>query len=203
MENKGKETNEEVVKPNVPKKKISIDKIIKKLWKALGFIIMILILFISATILTQRFSNNEKAFLGFRIFRVQTGSMVPKYLVGDVILVKQKDTNKIEVGEDVTYFGESGTMKGKIVTHRVIQIEEIDGERVFHTQGIANTKEDPVVYADQIDGIVLCKMNVLTWICNGLSNKYILYFGVIIPLTIYIFFSIAKDKHDVIKDNQN
>ena len=171
--------------------------VIKKIWKALGTIITILIIFISLIIVVQRVTDNEKAFLGFRLFRVQTGSMIPKYQIGDVILVLKKDTNKIEVGEDVTYLGKSGQMKGKIVTHRVIEIEEIDGKKAFHTQGIANTKEDPIVYAEQINGIVLGRINVLTWICNGLTNKYVFYFCGIIPITIYKFFCIAREKHDV------
>lgn len=177
--------------------------VLKKGWKALGIILMISIMFISIVIVTQRFTNNENAFLGFRLFRVQTGSMIPKYQIGDVILVKEKDPNKIEVGEDVTYFGTAGSMKGKIVTHQVIGIEEIEGKKVFHTKGIANNLEDPAIYAEQIDGVVLGRINTLTWICNGLNNKYIFYFGAIIPLTMYIFFSIARDKHDVIKNNQN
>lgn len=174
--------------------------IIKKIWKALGIIITTLIVFISLIIVIQRVTDNEQAFLGFRLFRVQTGSMIPKYQIGDVILVKEKNTDKIKVGEDVTYLGTSGQMKGKLVTHRVIAIEEIDGKKAFHTQGIANSKEDPIVYAEQINGIVLGRVSVLTWICNGLTNKYVFYFCGIIPITIYIFFCIARDKHDVKKE---
>ena len=64
-----------------------------------------MIAFVSITIVTQRVSNNENSFLGFRIFKVETGSMIPKYQIGDVILIKEKDINKIKVGDDVTYFG--------------------------------------------------------------------------------------------------
>ena len=182
------------------RKKVNISTIFKTGWKLLSSILTMMIIFISLVIVIQRVTNNEQAFLGFRLFRVQTGSMIPKYKIGDVILVKQKNTDKIKVGEDVTYIGSSGVMKGKMVTHRVIQIEEIDGKKAFHTQGIANTAEDPIVYAEQINGIVLCRITPLTWLCNGLNNKYIFYFFGILPVTIYIFFSIAREKHDVKKD---
>ena len=66
---------------------------------------MIVIIFVYLIIVTQRISNNDKAFLGFRIFRVQTGSMIPVYNIGDVILVKEKGLDKISVGDDVTYWG--------------------------------------------------------------------------------------------------
>lgn len=161
---------------------------IKIIWKIIEKIIFILIIFISIIILMQRITNNEKGFLGLRIFRVQTGSMTPKYNIGDVILVKEKDINKITVGEDVTYWGTTGTMKGKLVTHQVIEIEEIDGQKVFHTKGIANNTEDPVIYGKQINGTVLGKLYVLTLFTLALSNKYIFYFCGILPLTLFIFF---------------
>ena len=169
-----------------------IIKVLKISWKIIEKILVIAILFISVTILTQRITNNEKAFLGFRIFRVQTGSMIPKYQIGDVILVKEKDTNNIKVGEDVTYYGKEGSMKGLTVTHQVIEIENIDGQRVFHTKGIANELKDPVIYADQINGVVKAKLHILTYICTLLTNKYALYFLGIVPLTIYIFFSFVR-----------
>ena len=161
-------------------------------WKILEKIIMVAIVFICIIIATQRITDNEKSFLGYRIFRVQTGSMEPKYHVGDVILVKEKDLNKITVGEDVTYWGTSGTMKGKIVTHQVIGIEQIDGKTAFHTKGIANTKEDPIVYGNQINGVVQGKLHLLTVITLGLSNEYVFYFCGIFPLTIFVFFAFVK-----------
>lgn len=166
----------------------------KIIWKVLGNILSIVILFITAIILAQNLTQNEKAFLGLRLFRVQTGSMIPKYQVGDVILVKEKDIDKIVVGEDVTYWGTSGVMKGKLVTHQVVNIETIDGQRVFHTKGIANNTEDPLVYGEQINGVVKGKLYTLTLICTLLNNKYIFYFLGILPLTLYVFFSFTKGK---------
>ena len=177
---------------DVEKKKISPLKILKITWKVIEKIIMILILFISLVIVTQRVSNNEKAFLGYRIFRVQTGSMIPKYQIGDVILVKEANLDDIVIGNDVTYWGTSGTMAGKIVTHQVIDIEMIEGQKAFHTKGIANNLEDPIVYGGQINGIVQGKLHILTTICTLLTNQYVFYFFGIIPLTFLIFFMFLK-----------
>ena len=122
--------------------------------------------------------------------------MIPKYQIGDVILVKEKDINKIKVDDDVTYLGKEGTVKGILITHRVIKTEEINGQKVFHTQGIANNLEDPIVYGDQINGVVQSRMFFLTLICKMLNNKYIFYFCGILPLTIYVFFRVFKNSHD-------
>lgn len=177
------------------KKKINIMKIIKGIWSVIGKLISVVIIIISLIIVVQKFTNNKESFFGYRIFRVQTGSMIPKYLVGDVILVKQKDINKIKVGDDVTYLGASGSVNGMIITHRVVKIDEIDGKKEFHTKGIANNTEDPIVSGSQINGVVQLKMPILTLICSGLNNTYIFYFGAVLPLTLYIFFRVLKGNY--------
>lgn len=172
----------------------------KIIWKILGKILLIIILFTTAIILTQNLTKNEKSFLGYRLFRVQTGSMEPKYKVGDVILVKEKDIDKIVVGDDITYWGTTGVMKGKLVTHQVVEIETQEEQKVFHTKGIANNTEDPLVYSEQINGVVIGKLYILTIICTLLNNNYIFYFCGILPLTIYIFLCITRKKLRKLKE---
>lgn len=178
----------------IPKKSKPLSTI-KVVWKVIEKIIMIAIIFVSLIIVTQRLSDNEKAFLGFRIFRVQTGSMIPKYQIGDVILVKEKEIDKIAIGDDVTYWGSTGVMKGKLVTHQVIDIEEIEGQKAFHTQGLANNIEDPIVYGNQINGVVMGKLYVMTAITHALANQYIFYFCGIIPLTMFVFFAFVRSNN--------
>ena len=181
-------------------------KIIKTIWKILEKLIMVAIILISIIIVTQRVSKNETAFLGFRIFRVETGSMIPKYQIGDVILVKETDINKIQVGDDVTYNGTAGTMKGKVVTHQVIEITEKEGKKIFKTKGIANNAADPLIYGSQIDGVVQCRLRIITLICDLLSNRYVFYFCGVLPLTIWIFFAVIKGnirKYEKMYTNNN
>ena len=167
-------------------------KIFKKIAKIIEVILIAIIIFISLIIIIQRFSNNEKSFLGYRIFRVETGSMVPKYLVGDVILVKDQKFEQLKIGDDLTYNGLSGNVAGKIITHQIIDIEIVNGKKMIHTKGIANSQEDPEIFEEQIIGKVITKMNILTVITKCLNNKYIFYFLGIVPLTIYIFFSVIR-----------
>ena len=162
-------------------------------------IITVIIIFICIIIVVQKVTNNKESFLGYRIFRVQTGSMIPKYKIGDVILVKEKNIDKIKIGDDVTYKGEASTVKGMIITHRVIDIEEVDGQKAFHTKGIANNLEDPIVYGNQINGVVQTKLYILSLICLLLNNKYVFYFCGVLPLTIYLGFRIFKGRHNEIE----
>lgn len=194
------ENTEQNTKNNEEKrKKVGINNknvVLKTIWNIFMKILTIVIALISIIIITQKVTNNKIGFLGYRIFRVQTGSMIPKYQIGDVILVKERDTKKIKIGDDVTYLGKEGATKGILITHRVKDIEEVDGQLAFHTQGIANNLEDPIVYGDQINGVVQSKMYFLTLICKMLNNKYIFYFCGILPLTIYVFFKVFKGSYD-------
>lgn len=169
-----------------------VGKICKKILEIIRTIITIILVIISLIIIIQRFSNNEHSFLGFRIFRVQTGSMIPKYQIGDVLLVKETKFEKLKIGDDVTYQGDDGSFSGITVTHQIIDIEEVDGEMLIHTKGIANNLEDPAISPDQIIGVVQTRLEILTFITSLLNNAYIFYFCAIIPLTIYAFFTIIK-----------
>lgn len=187
----------EEAKEKVPtKKNKTVRKTFKILWDIIVKLVTLLIVLISLIIIVQKVTNNKESFFGYRIFRVQTGSMIPKYQIGDVILVKKQDVDKIKVGDDVTYLGESSSVKAILITHRVIDIQEVDGKKEFHTQGIANNLEDPVVHGNQINGVVQFKMPILTLLCKLLNNKYIFYFGAVLPLTLYIFFRVLEANYD-------
>lgn len=188
--------SEEAKEKVTTKKNKTVRKTFKILWDIIVKLVTLLIVLISLIIIVQKVTNNKESFFGYRIFRVQTGSMIPKYQIGDVILVKKQDVDKIKVGDDVTYLGESSSVKGILITHRVIDIQEVDGKKEFHTQGIANNPEDPVVYGNQINGVVQFKMPILTLLCKLLNNKYIFYFGAVLPLTLYIFFRVLKANYD-------
>ena len=140
----------------------------------------------------QRFSKNEISVFNLRMFTVASGSMVPKYKIGDVLISKETDPSKIKIGDAVTYLGKSGDFKGKVVTHEVIQIEkDTDGKYLFHTKGIANLVEDPVVSQEQIYGVVVYKPIILSWLYGLISNKFAFYCLIIVPLIGIVVYEIV------------
>ncbi len=157
----------------------------------LKIFITIVLLFFALVVIIQRVTNNKNSFLGFRIFRVETGSMIPKYSVGDVILAKEKDIDKIKVGDDLVYEGNYGSVDGKIITHRLIRIEEENGEKVFYTKGIANSSEDPAVSSSQIRGVVIRKVFLLSLLFSLLYDTFASYFIIVIPITLYVSFCLV------------
>ena len=174
-------------------------KTVKFVISVIKFILTTLIIIIIGVILIQRFSNNNMSLGGYRIFTVVTESMVPKYQVGDVILIKEEEKSNIQIGDDVTYMGKIGSYADKIVTHQVIGIEiGNDGLLKFHTKGIANEDEDPLVSEEQIYGVVQAKLQIVTFLNGIINNMYGMYFLIIIPLAIIMFTEFKSFKEEKI-----
>lgn len=135
----------------------------------------------------QRFSNNEISFFKYRMFTVVTGSMEPEYKVGEVLISKEVDVKDIEVGDDVSYLGKSGSFKGKVVTHRVEKIDkDVDGKLVFHTKGIANLAFDPIVYEEQIYGVIVHEAKILSFVYKYVGTPNGMFIFVVIPILYVI-----------------
>ena len=162
-----------------------------KVFKIVKLIIkVILIVFVAAFVLMvalQRFTDNKMSFFNFRMFTVVSGSMEPKYKIGDVLVAKETKPSKIKVGDAISYFGKTGSVKGKVITHRVIEIEkDSEGKYMFYTKGLKEEAVvDPVVYEDQIYGVVVYKSTILSFVYKVVGTPTGLFIFVIIPL-LYI-----------------
>ena len=177
---------------------IKNNKVLNILWRIIKGITSAIIILIVLTIILQRVSNNKLTLGGFGIYTVVTKSMVPTYQVGDMLLSQKVDPNTIKVGDDVVYLGNTDTFNGKIVTHRVIEIEGEEPNKVFHTKGIANTIEDPTITGSQIYGKIIAKLTILSLIAKVITNIYGMFFIVIVPIVILIFGVVM----DVINDKK-
>ena len=173
------------------------NKIFKIIWNTIKGICIALIVLIVAVIVVQRVSNNKFTLGGYSIFTVVTESMLPEYKVGDMLLSHVKNPKDIKIGDDVVYQGKVGTFADKIVTHRVIETEE--GEpRKFHTKGINNFIEDPVIDGSQIYGVVITKLSVLSVISGFINNQYGFFFIIFVPIVVLVFEIFI----DVVNDNK-
>lgn len=146
------------------------------------FLITIFALFILMVCL-QRFSNNRISIFNFRMFTVISGSMEPKYKIGDVLIAVETDPKNIKVGDTISYLGTKGSFKDKVITHEVIKIEtNKDKKRYFHTKGIANAVEDPIVEETQLYGVVKYKVKTLSFIYKIVGTPIGFIVFIVIPL---------------------
>ena len=177
-------------------------KIIVGILRAIIWVIAILIV---AVILVQRVFNNKVTISNFRIFTIATGSMVPEYEIGDVIIVGSKDYDKIKIGDDLVYMGEEKDYKGKIITHRVININYNGKDYTYKTQGISNPEPDPLVNQKQVYGVVKYKPVTLSLLSHILNNSYGFYFLVFVPIALLIFLEILdfiKEKEEKVQNEE-
>ena len=161
----------------------------------------IFIILIVSVIVIQRVSNNKFTLGGYSIFTVVTQSMIPKYQVGDMLLAKSVDTSKLKVGDDVVYMGAVGTFQGKIVTHQIVEIEE-GSPRKFHTKGINNMIEDPVIDETQIFGKVVMKLTILSMISKVISNQVGFFFIIFVPIVVLVFGIVMDTVNDKKKKSE-
>ncbi|MGN1378892.1 MAG: signal peptidase I [Bacilli bacterium] len=166
--------------------KIKNNKFINIIIKIIKAIVTLFIIFVVSIIFIQRVSDNKISLGGISIYTIITPSMVPKYNIGDMVIAKKVDVNNLRKGDDVVYLGNKDDFDGKIITHEIMNIENENGKILFHTKGIANDIEDPIVSEEQIMGKVIFKSKLLSLISKVVNNSYGFYFVIFIPFTILV-----------------
>lgn len=159
------------------KNKIS-ENIIFKIAKFFLYVFIVILLFV---VVIQKVSNNTISLGGYRLFMVVSESMKEEYEVGSILLSKEVEEDELEVGDNVVYLGKSSNLKGLIITHKIVDIEEKEGVKQFTTKGTSNAVEDPKITYDQIYGKIIYKTVVLSFIGRLLLNN----------ITYFFFFSIV------------
>jgi len=98
--------------------------------------------------------------LGFFPTIIASGSMRPTMDVGDIAIVISTDPSEIQVGDVIQYWHET-----EMILHRVHNIHETGGQRLFVTKGDANTAPDlDPVFSTQIQGKLVFNIPKLGWI---------------------------------------
>lgn len=170
-----------------------IFKFIFELLKCLLFLIMFLYI---AFICVQRISGN-KGIMGYHLYTVATGSMAGVYDVNDVIVVKNCDTSKLKVGDDVAYIGNRGGLEDKLVTHRIIKIEDGENGRIFTTKGVSNQVDDPSITSSQIVGKVAGILPVVTQLNHIIKSQVGFFCLIFCPLVLVIVLEILQTVTDI------
>ena len=166
-----------------------LKKIFKIIKSIINTIIVVVVLAFVLIVCLQRFSGNKISFLNYRMFTVVTGSMEPKYKIGDVLIAKEKDPSEVKIGDAISYLAEKGEIKNNVITHEVVNITQNEkGEYLFHAKGLINLVEDPVVHESQLYGVVVYKTKLLSFVRKIISTDIGMLLLIIIPI-LYIIVS--------------
>lgn len=169
-------------------------KILKIVLKILYQILIILCVILTIIILLQKTSNSNRTILGYRLFRVITGSMEPEYDVGTVVICKEIPMNEINVGDDIVYVGTYGDYNGKIIMHEVVGIDKDENNNNvnFHAKGLHDASvEDPQIKPNQIFGVVKYQSGILTLLYNLATSIYSAFIIItVLVLNVFISFRV-------------
>ena len=120
--------------------------------------------------------------------------MEPNINPNDVIIdLTIKNPDDIHIGDVITFTSTYSLTKGMVITHRVIDKKEENGEWMFYTKGDANLSPEPVPapFAN-IHGKVLFKIPQLGLLQKFLATKGGWLIVVVIPALIVIISDVMK-----------
>lgn len=141
---------------------------------------------------------------GAQTYTVLTGSMKPSYPPGTLIVVKPGSTERIRVGDVITYQIRSGSPE--VITHRVVEVTENgEGEPRFITQGDANgAADDEPVRPVQVRGTLWYSVPYIGWVNNWLTSerRTKIIFGLAGALFVYGAWQFVADYRDGKKDGE-
>ena len=117
-------------------------------------VILIPVLIINCTLIIKSFTSDDVPSIGGVMpLIVLTDSMFPMIESGDLIICKTTDAESIQVDDVIAFFDPAGN-GSSIVTHRVIEVTEKDGQIAWRTKGDNNNTEDRMlVTADKLVAI--------------------------------------------------
>ena len=127
----------------------------------------------------------------FSIYTIVSPSMVPKIKVYDVIINFKVDSpTDIKVGDVITFKSTSSMTYGMTITHRVKDIQIVNGEYQFITKGDNNAIADlaPAEYSNVI-GRATIKIPQLGRVQFFVASK----FGWLVVVILPAFYVILKD----------
>ena len=150
-----------------------------------AFVIFILI--ISGTIFVMSTGKHISVF-GYQVLRVLTSSMKPAIEENTCIIVKRANVDQLQVGDIITFVSDDPDIKGYYNTHRIYEISEENGERIFTTKGDAIPEPDPYpVHEEQVKGIYVQELpggRLLGKFFLALSDNKVYFLVIMLPLTL-------------------
>lgn len=175
-----------------------------KIINGILYTILGIILLSNLFILFQAKTNDDKvpAIFGYKPFIVMSGSMESEIFTDDLIFVKTIDPDKLEK-QDIIAFRTSDNV---VVTHRIVNIYEQDGTKMFVTKGDNNKGNDgEPVSENAVEGIYkarIPKLGAYFLFINTPTGMILSILVAVVIIFIYAFVNMSIDKKQTDKENE-
>ena len=175
--------------------KKAFDYVGKIISSALLVLLVIVGLFLAYYLISARMvAKNPGYEPKIRLYTIVSGSMEPNIKVYDVILDFRVDSpEQIKVGDVITFRSTSNISKDLIVTHRVVDIKQVNGKYEYVTKGDYNpTPDSDTAKFSNIIGKVQMRFPQLGRLQFFLATKIGWLIVVVLPALGVIIYDIIK-----------
>lgn len=161
-----------------------MNKILKNpLFKKIARVVYWIILGILIIVGTLSLMSSRGIPKNFRILVVRSGSMEPAIKTGSLVFVRPSE--EYDVGDAIT-FNKINTREP--VTHRINQIEEAEGIKIYTTKGDANdTKDLDKILGGQIIGKVFFHTSYFGYVITYTRTTTGFIILIVIPALLIIY----------------
>lgn len=160
-------------------------RLIKILLKLSSWLLLAPIFFLAVYFINSTFSIGS-----CQSFVVQSGSMEPAIMTGDIIISQR--ANNYELNDVITFHNNSGD----IITHRIIAVDQGVGNQ-YSTKGDANrTGDDDFISNDQIIGKVILVIPRLGYLVSFSKTSLGLIILLLVPVVIFALDGLEKVLND-------
>ena len=169
-------------------------RVIKRGFTIVVSIVLWLVILLAALFAFTTLATKDQAHVaslaGYTPMMVQTDSMAPTFLSGDLIFIRKCDTANLEEG-DIICFHTIIENEYALNTHRILQIDEINGIRSYVTKGDNNEISDSHIISDgDIVGKYIGKISRLGTVMEFLSSSFGFLVVIVLPMLLFFIYQV-------------
>lgn len=139
-------------------------------------------------------ANNSNKNPLFSTYVIVSPSMVPTIKINDAIVIKRVDNDEYKIGDIITFTSSDIRYENLMVTHRIINKENIGYKNsMYTTKGDNNLREDSTgVQTNAIQGRVIFKIPKVGYIKDFFSNPSNYFLCLLVPTVIFILYELGR-----------
>ena len=152
-------------------------------------VILVAALFAFTTLATKD-TNRVATLAGYTPLTVASDSMAPTFRSGDLIVIRKCDPSKLVEGDIITFHTIINNQYA-LNTHRISEINELNGVRSYVTKGDNNLIPDVHMIADgDIVGKFVTKMPGVGKVMDFLSSSMGFLLVIVLPLLVFFIYQV-------------
>ncbi|CAM4120677.1 signal peptidase [Bacillus manliponensis] len=146
----------------------------KFVWKIISniisFVLFAVMVCLAFVVISSKASGGTPTVMGYQFKTVLSGSMEPTFLTGSIIAIEPtKDGSQYKKDDVITY----KEKEDRIVTHRIIDVKNVNGQVMYETKGDNNNGPDsePVLAQNVIGKYADITVPYVGYLLNYANSK--------------------------------